>query len=66
MSDRDRAITNLKMRLLVGENGNKMLQSDYRLLTIRRTQGAGEQRLADILEQIKAAIDELKGLEAEE
>ena len=63
--DRNRAITNLKMRILVRENEKKKLETiiAFSQSPERRKQALDD--LADILEEIKRAADELAKLEAE-
>jgi hypothetical protein len=63
--DRNRAITNVKMRILVGENEKKRLQA---LIAFSRSPERRKQALedlGDILKEIRAAADELSKLEAE-
>ena len=64
--DRNRAITNLKMRILVRENDKKRLQSiiAFSQSSERKKQALAD--LADILKEIRAAVDELARLEAED
>jgi hypothetical protein len=63
--DRNRAITNLKMRILVRENEKKRLQAiiAFSQSPERRKQALDD--LADVLKEIKAVGDELAKLEAE-
>jgi hypothetical protein len=63
--DRNRAIANLKMRILVGENEKKKFQAiiAFSQSPERRKQALDD--LADILREIKAVADELAKLEAE-
>jgi hypothetical protein len=64
--DRNRAIADLKMRILVRENDKKRLQAiiAYSQSAERRTQAISD--LADTLKEIKAAVDELARHAAEE
>ena len=63
--DRNRAITNLKMRILARQNEKKKLQAiiAFSQSPERRKQALDD--LADILEEIKTVADELAKLEAE-
>ena len=62
--DRNRAITKLKMMILVRENDKKRLQAviAFTQSAERRTEAIGE--LASILNEIEAATDELARLKA--
>ena len=62
--DNSRVIMNLKMRILGRENERKRLQGiiGYSQSLDRRMQAVRD--LADILEDIRTATDELTGLEA--
>jgi hypothetical protein len=63
--DRNRAITNLKMRILVRENEKKKFQAiiAFSQSPERRKQALDD--LANILKEIELAADELAKLESE-
>jgi hypothetical protein len=63
--DRNRAITNLKMRILVRQNEKKKLQSIIAFSQSPERRKKALDDLADILKEIKAGGDELAKLEAE-
>jgi hypothetical protein len=64
-SDRNRAILNLKMRILLQENDKKRLQAviAFSQSPERRRQALVD--LADLLQEIRVAADELARLETE-
>ena len=64
--DRNRAITSLKMRILGRENEKKRLQAIIAFSQSPERKTLAINDLADILEEIKAAKDELALLETEE
>jgi hypothetical protein len=64
-SDRNRAITNLKLRILLRENDKMRLQAVIAILSIppeRRRQALAD--LEDLLQEMRVAADELARLEA--
>jgi hypothetical protein len=63
--DRNRAITNLKMRILVRENEKKKLQAIIAFSQSPERRKNALDDLADILKEIKAMADELAKLESE-
>jgi len=63
--DRNRAITNLKMRILVRENEKKKLQAIIAFSQSPERRKKALDDLADILKEIKAVADELAKLESE-
>ena len=63
--DRNRAITNLKMRILVRENDKKRLQAAIAFSQSPERRAKAIDDLADILKEIAVAMDELARLQAE-
>jgi hypothetical protein len=63
--DRNRAITNLKMRMLVRENEKKKFQAIIAFSQFPERRKKALDDLADILKEIKLAADELAKLESE-
>ena len=63
--DRNRAITNLKMRILVRENEKKKLQAIIAFSQSPERRKKALDDLADILKETKAVADELAKLESE-
>jgi len=63
--DRQRAVTNLKMKILVHENDKKRLQAIIAFSQSPERRAKAIDDLADILKEIRVAMDELARLEAE-
>jgi hypothetical protein len=63
--DRNRAVTNLKMMILVRENDRKRLQAIIAFSQSPERRAKAIDDLADILREIEVAMDELARLEAE-
>ena len=63
--DRNRVITNLKMRILVRQNEKKKLQAIIAFSQSPERRKKALDDLADILKETKAVADELAKLESE-
>lgn len=64
-SDRNRAVTKLKMMILVRQNDRKRLQATITFSQSAERRAKAMNDLADILKEIEVAMDELARLEAE-
>ena len=64
--DRSRAITNLKMRILVRQNEKKQLQAIIAFSQSPERRKRALDDLADILKEIAATVEELSKLESEQ
>lgn len=64
--DRSRAITNLKMRILVRQNEKKKLQAIIAFSQSPERRKRALDDLADILKEIAATVEELSKLESEQ
>ena len=64
-SDRNRAIINLKMRILIRENDKKRLQAVIAFSQSPERRGQALADLANVLKEIEVEMDELARLEAD-